>query len=79
MGSSSGTALQFPYTADFVHKGKSGSMNESGWEQRWAIAEPGPEGFLVGRIGVPSSFEGLEIVFQVSWGLSANVTEADSE
>jgi hypothetical protein len=52
--------MAFPYTSDFVHSPK-GNL-----EQRWAMAEPGPEAFVMGRIGLPKSFAGFEKLVEVS-------------
>jgi len=62
--------MTFPYTSDFVHKAK-GCL-----EQRWAMAQPGPEAFAVGRIGLPKSFAGFEKLVEASDVLARRV-EAD--
>ncbi|ORY35750.1 hypothetical protein BCR39DRAFT_511919 [Naematelia encephala] len=61
--STSGTA-SFPYTTDFVYRPLLKKGEQEGLEQRWSIAQPGPEGFIVGRIGLPSSKEGIIRTFQ---------------
>lgn len=40
----------FPYGAEFVH-------HPAGLAQHWSLAHPGPEGYVVGRVGVPSSWD----------------------
>jgi hypothetical protein len=54
--------MSFPYTTDFVHV----ATEQDGLEQRWAMAEPGPEAFVVGRVGVPKSLAGFEKLLVVS-------------
>ncbi|CAK9784184.1 hypothetical protein CC85DRAFT_298844 [Cutaneotrichosporon oleaginosum] len=39
----------FPYTTLFEHK-------TEGVGQCWSLAEPGPDGYIVGRVGLPSSW-----------------------
>jgi hypothetical protein len=39
----------FPYTAVFEHK-------PEGMGQYWSLAEPGPDGYIVGRVGLPTSW-----------------------
>ena len=57
----SGPAVAFPYTSDFVHT----ASTKSGLQQRWAMAEPGPEGFVIGRIVAPRSFAGFQKLVEV--------------
>nr|XP_018261611.1 uncharacterized protein I303_06051 [Kwoniella dejecticola CBS 10117]OBR83769.1 hypothetical protein I303_06051 [Kwoniella dejecticola CBS 10117] len=47
----------FPYASTFSHS--SASSSSGMLEQRWSMVQPGPEAFVVGRIGVPSASEGL--------------------
>lgn len=42
----------FPYNTDFVHP-------TSGTKQHWSMGHPGPEGFVVGRIAVPGTWEAV--------------------
>lgn len=39
----------FPYTTVFAHK-------PEGMGQYWSLAEPGPDGYIVGRVGLPPSW-----------------------
>lgn len=45
----------FPYTAPFIHSSKDGN----GLDQHWSIAQPGPLGWVVGRIGMGRNLKGL--------------------
>ncbi|GMK57565.1 hypothetical protein CspeluHIS016_0403990 [Cutaneotrichosporon spelunceum] len=40
----------FPYTTIFIHK-------PEGMGQYWSLAEPGPDGYVVGRVGLPLSWQ----------------------
>ncbi|KAL1413354.1 hypothetical protein Q8F55_001113 [Vanrija albida] len=40
----------FPQSSEFVHR------PEGGFTQRWNLAFPGPEGYVVGRVGLPASW-----------------------
>lgn len=42
----------FPYNTDFVHP-------TSGLKQHWLMGHPGPEGFVVGRVAVPGTWEAV--------------------
>jgi len=53
--------MTFPYTSDFVHH------IEGSADQRWAMAEPGPEAFAIGRIGLTKSFAGFKKLVEVSF------------
>ncbi|WVQ80148.1 hypothetical protein IAT38_002253 [Cryptococcus sp. DSM 104549] len=44
----------FPYTASFVSVD-----SESGAEQHWSMAQPGPLGWVVGRVGLSKSADGF--------------------
>ncbi|WVQ95070.1 hypothetical protein IAU59_002162 [Kwoniella sp. CBS 9459] len=59
-------AQPFPYTSAFVHTSPSGfsegdneKPNGGQKEQHWSIAQPGPQAFVLQKIGVPKSAEGL--------------------
>ncbi|BEI94093.1 uncharacterized protein CcaverHIS019_0605520 [Cutaneotrichosporon cavernicola] len=39
----------FPYATVFTHK-------PGGMDQYWSLAEPGPDGYIVGRVGLPTSW-----------------------
>lgn len=45
----------FPYTSPFIHSTKDGN----GLDQHWSIAQPGPLGWVVGRVGMGRNLEGL--------------------
>ncbi|KAE8541855.1 hypothetical protein D1P53_002029 [Cryptococcus gattii VGV] len=45
----------FPYTSPFIHSAKDGN----GLDQHWSIAQPGPLGWMVGRVGMGRNLEGL--------------------
>ncbi|OWZ62414.1 hypothetical protein AYX15_05454 [Cryptococcus neoformans] len=45
----------FPYTSPFIHSAK----DENGLDQHWSIAQPGPLGWVVGRVGMGRNLEGL--------------------
>ncbi|WOO77250.1 uncharacterized protein LOC62_01G000843 [Vanrija pseudolonga] len=42
----------FPQGSAFVHR----AAADGGLAQRWSLAQPGPEGYVVGRVGVPRSW-----------------------
>ena len=52
--------------ADFVHLPGSAKAQTNALTQRWAVAHPGPEGFVIGRVGVPSTLAGFERIIEVS-------------
>jgi hypothetical protein len=60
------TPSAFPYTADFVHRPWTEKGGAEALEQHWSIAQPGPDAFVLGRIGVSSSTEALKSVIEVS-------------
>lgn len=48
---SAGALPLFPYASVFSHK------REGGMDQYWSLASPGPDGYVVGRIGLPASWK----------------------
>lgn len=53
----------FPYTAEFAH---APVKEAAGLEQRWSVVQPGPNGYLVGRIGWSDDQERTKQLLQVS-------------
>lgn len=54
----------FPYSTDFIHHPGS-SKAEHSLIQHWSMAQRGPEGFVVGHVGVPPDWRGFEQVLDV--------------
>ncbi|WVF67558.1 hypothetical protein IAT40_002316 [Kwoniella sp. CBS 6097] len=54
----------FPYTSTFVHTSLALPSSSEGnaaaqREQHWSIAQPGPQAFVLGKIGVPKGAKGM--------------------
>ncbi|GFZ50897.1 hypothetical protein JCM24511_08655 [Saitozyma sp. JCM 24511] len=62
----SGTPGPFPYTADFAHLSSAEAQTSKApaLEQHWSMAQPGPDAYVLGRVGLPSSPEGLRNVVE---------------
>lgn len=50
----------FPYIAEYAHTGTKGGL-----DQKWSVVQPGPAGYLVGRVGVGQGEDSLKRVLTV--------------
>lgn len=66
----------FPYTSDFIARPPAAKGEPASLMQRWSMAQPGPEGFVVARVGVPSTWAAVERLVGVS--LAPNVVHLSS-
>jgi len=60
------SAFAFPYKSDFVARPTSTKGQAANLSQRWAMAQPGPAGFIAARFGLSPTWTDFERLIAVS-------------